>query len=311
MNAPLETRELFAKLSVGDAISVLGLQIVPMFLRDAGGQADALLLEEAIEQGCTVVDEVGASGVVGQVRVLHRGALPLLVLQGEQILGAKQNRSFNASFIVAPGKDVVLPVSCVEQGRWQRKSAAFKAGATTLSPELRSRKLKRVTESITLRGTYDANQHGVWSDVREYMEATGAHSMTASFEDARQTQAAEVEAALAKLEPLPGQTGLAVVRDGRVVMLDVFGSPRLFARAFKKCLRGALSEVSSRTDTASSAGSDSPRELVLLALETLAHTDATRAASPADGDTWSGHAASVSYTAAVYNGAVYHCAAAG
>ena len=311
MNAPLETQALFSKLTVGEGIPISGVQLVPLFLREAGREADALLLEEGIEGGHTVVNEVGEGGVVGQVRVLHRGHLPLLVLQGEQILGAKQNRSFNASFIVAPGKEVVLPVSCVEQGRWQRKSAAFKAGATTLSPELRARKLKRVSESITMRGSYDANQHGVWSDVREYMEATGAHSMTSSYEDARQTKAAEAEAALERLEPAAGQTGLAVVRDGRVVVLDIFGSPRLFARAFKKCLRGALSDVSLRSETASSAESAPAAELVKQALETLSHTAATRAPSPADGDTWSGHADSVAYTAAVYDGAVYHCAAAG
>lgn len=310
VNAPIEAKDLFQKLAVGEAIPILAVQIVPLFLPQGEVEADALLLEEALTDGKTVVNEVGEGGIVGQVRVLHRGELPLLVLQGEQILGAKQNRSFNASFIVAPGKEVVLPVSCVEQGRWQRKSEAFSAGATTLAPEVRARKLKRVSESMTLRGSYDANQHGVWSDVQEYMAATGTHSVTASYEDARQTQAREVDRVVDSFEPAKGQVGLAVVRDGRVVVLDLFGSSRLFARAFKKCLRGALSDVSLATEAA--AVSNAPAtELVKRMLETLATSPSTRTASPADGDTWSGQVASAAYTAAVWKGAVYHCAAAG
>lgn len=312
MSAALCTQALFQKLEPGRPVSVLGLEIVPLLLRETGApEPNALLLEEAISAGHTVVNEVNEGGVVGQVRVLHRGGLPLLVLQGEQILGAKQNRSFNSSFVVAPGKEVVLPVSCVEQGRWHRKSAAFEAGATTLSPELRARKLKRVSESITMHGTYDANQHGVWSDVREYMQATGSHSVTASYEDARQTKAPQVERELAGLEPLPEQSGLAVVRDGRLVMLDAFGSPRLFARAFKKCLRGALSEASSPSEKASATEGATATDVVRQALELMARVEPVHTRSPSDGDTWTGRAGSVAYTAAVYEGAVYHCAAAG
>lgn len=73
MNAPLETQALFAKLSVGEASILLGVELVPLLLRESDNQADAVLLEEGIASGQTQVDEVGESGVVGQVRVLHRG----------------------------------------------------------------------------------------------------------------------------------------------------------------------------------------------------------------------------------------------
>jgi hypothetical protein len=140
------------------------------------------------------------------------------------------------------------------------------------------------------------------------MEATGTHSATSSYEDARQSRAAEIERTLETLKPMPMQAGLAVVRDGRVVMLDVFGSPALFARAFKKCVRGALGELAAST---TESNPKSATELVEQALRTLAHIEPTRAASPADGDTWTGSTDSLTYTACVWKGAVYHCAAAG
>lgn len=83
MNAALETQALFAKLSVGEASILFGVELVPLLLSESDNQADALLLEGGIASGQTQVNEVGESGVVGQVRILHRGGVPLLVLQGD------------------------------------------------------------------------------------------------------------------------------------------------------------------------------------------------------------------------------------
>jgi hypothetical protein len=43
----------------------------------------------------------------------------------------------------------------------------------------------------------------------------------------------------------------------------------------------------------------------------LSRAATVRAPSPASGDTFTGRSDSVTYAAAVWNGAVYHCAAAG
>ncbi|MBK7583831.1 MAG: hypothetical protein IPI67_27015 [Myxococcales bacterium] len=310
MNAPLETQALFAKLAVGDAAVLLGVQLVPLLLSESDEQADALLLEEGIASGQTQVNEIGEGGIVGQVRVLHRGVVPLLVLQGEQILGAKQNRSFNSSFLVEPGEEVVLPVSCVEQGRWRHTTHSFVAGATTLAPEIRARKLKRVSESIRMSGTYDSDQRSVWADVSEYMEATGTQSITSAYEDARKQRGEETEQALKSLEPLPGQVGLAVVRDGRVVLIDLFGSSRLFARAFQKCLRGTLADLPHEPGKDAEHAA-SAADTVRAALRELGSAETTRMRSPTNSETLTGSSGRVTYAAAVWKGAVYHCAAAG
>lgn len=59
MNAPLETQALFAKLSVGEASVVLGVELVPLLLGESDDQADAVLLEEGIASGQAQVNEVG------------------------------------------------------------------------------------------------------------------------------------------------------------------------------------------------------------------------------------------------------------
>ena len=77
-------------------------------------------LAEALEAGTLVLDEVSDSGDVPHVRAHNRGEEALLVLFGEEIEGALQNRVANASFLVPAGSDVVIDVSCVERGRWSR-----------------------------------------------------------------------------------------------------------------------------------------------------------------------------------------------
>ena len=59
--------------------------------------------------------------------------LPLLVYEGEEVLGAQQNRTFDDSVLVASGEKLRVDVSCVEAGRWdgsrrERATPAVAAG---------------------------------------------------------------------------------------------------------------------------------------------------------------------------------------
>ena len=110
-----ELSALFSSIRFAPALRVVVLDVFPL-LGDAGGP-DADLLEEGLAQGLTSVEEVSEQGSVNQLRVSHRGQRPLLLIDGEQVLGAKQNRVFNASFLVPPNGVAVVPVSCVERGR--------------------------------------------------------------------------------------------------------------------------------------------------------------------------------------------------
>ena len=57
----------------------------------------------------------------------------VLLYDGEELVGAKQNRILNVSVLVEAKSTLQIPVSCVEQGRWSRASASFSLGQPRLA----------------------------------------------------------------------------------------------------------------------------------------------------------------------------------
>ena len=52
-------------------------------------------------------------------------------MDGEELLGAKQNRIVNLTILVAANSELTIPVSCVEAGRWRARSRAFTSAPRT------------------------------------------------------------------------------------------------------------------------------------------------------------------------------------
>jgi hypothetical protein len=61
------------------------------------------------------ITEVDEEGSVPDLRVANLGNLPLPLLDGQQLVGAKQNRILNMTVLVAAHSEVTIPVSRVER----------------------------------------------------------------------------------------------------------------------------------------------------------------------------------------------------
>ena len=294
-----ELTDLLGKVRAGPAVPLPSVSVVPLLLDEPG--ADAELLEEGLSAGHTQVNEVSEGGDVNTVNVLHRGDKLLLLVDGEEITGAKQNRVVNASFLVKPGQTVDIPVSCVERGRWAYKSREFTSSGRTLSASARSKKLSRVTSSVTRTGRYDADQGAVWADVDAYLDRTQTASATSAYTDGAERQQAAAEQWMDSVAPQDGQVGLAVVHGSKLVALDVFGSPELYRRAWKKIARGVLVEVYEKKP----ANGD-PRAVVADALARASKAGVSRNEAPGCGETLHGTTGDLVVGAVAHEGKVYH-----
>ena len=62
-----------------------------------------LLLDEALEQGLVTVREISESGSVPDLAFENSAGHPVLLIDGEELVGAKQNRVLNLSVLRRAG----------------------------------------------------------------------------------------------------------------------------------------------------------------------------------------------------------------
>lgn len=272
-----------------------GLLVAPLVAPERNVDAD--LLEEARHE----LTELDDAGVVNAIRVRNFGNRPLLLLDGEEVVGAKQNRIFNASFLVPPGVTVEVPVSCVEQGRWERRSATFAPASRTVSTEIRASKLRRVTSSALRASNYDAGQRAVWQDVDAHLRRTSTRSPTSAYADAVASAASRTAERLPALAPHGDQVGHVALRGGRVQCIELLGSSALYARAWRKLARGLLADPDSPSSDPARA-----RKVAARALDALRGVSFESRPAPGGGQTLHVDTEALVAGALVHEGHAYH-----
>ncbi|HOI55578.1 MAG TPA: TIGR02452 family protein, partial [Phycisphaerae bacterium] len=171
-------KDIMPKLTPEPAIGHRNLTLVP--LRGEGHQQrfqNYLLASEAMGAGLLIVTEVGEAGTVPELLAVNEADRPVLLLDGEELQGAKQNRILNTSVLLPAKSKTCIPVSCVEEGRWSHVSPTFKAGNYAPS-SLRQRKSRDVQHSLRARGRAESDQGAVWDSVAEQIAACAAPSPT-------------------------------------------------------------------------------------------------------------------------------------
>jgi hypothetical protein len=125
----IQMKDILPAWTPGTAIGHRNLTLVP--LRGEGHQArfqDYLLASEAIDAGVLTVTEVDEAGTVPELLAVNDADRPILLIDGEELQGAKQNRIVNTSVLLPPKSKKRIPVSCVEEGRWSQVSPTLRAG---------------------------------------------------------------------------------------------------------------------------------------------------------------------------------------
>jgi len=198
-------------------------------------------LGEAAAADAVCVEEVGALGIVPNVRVVNRGDRAVLVLFGEELRGAKQNRIANASFLVGAWSEVVIDVSCVEAGRWaQRDSLRFRLPSSVASHALRKKMALHVAESRRAGEGFDADQGAVWEEVALRLDHSRVRSATSSYSDYLEARASELRGLEQAFRSVPGQVGFVASIGEEIVGMEAIGRPYAFARAMPGLLQSYL-----------------------------------------------------------------------
>ena len=228
------------QITVGAPVSYRNLTVFPLFGSDTlPPTRDYLTLDEALAQNLATVTEVSEGGNVPILRLKTEGERPVLLMDGEALIGAKQNRILNLTLLAPAGESLNIPVSCVEAGRWSHNSAEFATSSHAQFAEGRARKMAHVSESMRASGgkSHYSDQSEVWSDIAVKASRMDSHSATSAMSEIYEQHEGGLEEYAGEFRAGEKQTGAVFAINGRVVGLELFDSPQTFAGLLPKLTR--------------------------------------------------------------------------
>lgn len=215
-------RKSLKKIEISSLVTDWSLTMWPLVGGEVG-VADYLLLEDATAAGLASVAEVSDEGRVPELKLTNGADRPVLVLEGEELLGGKQNRTTNLTILAPPRTTIVIPVSCVEAGRWRATSPTAEVSQTVHMACGRAAKIASVSHSLRREGHARADQGRVWRDIGEVAHELRAPSPTGAMADIFVTHRERIEELAASFAPVDGQVGALFAVAGEPVGFDLFG----------------------------------------------------------------------------------------
>ncbi len=217
--------------------------IIP--LKSEKNYTDLLTLKKGLELGLVEVKECETS-TVNTLIVKNNSVTPLILIDGEEVVGGDQNRIVNATTIVAPKSEFNISVSCTERGRWGYKSE-FKSSAHIADYNTRFRKMHAMRNNMPV-------QNEVWASIdslesrNEYKSPTSA--MSESYENAK----VNLEEILESFEIVDGQNGVLIIVNGEIKGFELFLNSEIYKAFHEKILKSYLidAEVENTTFTINS-----------------------------------------------------------
>jgi hypothetical protein len=245
----------FELIKVGDPTQFGGLTLFPLFRNSSTPeQPGYTLLEEAVVSGVARVTELGEGGLVPELRFENLGENPVLLLDGEELVGAKQNRVLNLT-ILAPAKQaIVIPVSCVEAGRWHAESDAFRPAERVMYSRARAAKAAQVSFDMLVSDARRSDQSAIWDEIASKSARLGADSPTQAMNAMYDSRAVSLDAYMRAFAWTEEQAGVAFAIGPDVMGLDLLDHPHTLRAMFPKLLRSyALDAIEAPHSAAATA----------------------------------------------------------
>lgn len=259
----------FKSLRMGAPTACRNLTCFPLIGLEPS-TASYLVLDRALAEGLVRIGEVSEGGQVPQLNVDNLSSQPVLLVDGEELIGARQNRVLNTSLLAAPHAGTVVPVSCVEQGRWgYRARRPAPEGSPVASERLfqtaervhyakgRASRMDSVSQSRR-SDRWESDQGAVWGKIRGKLEQMSVASPTGAMSDAFEHHAAELdEYVRAFSRSDPEQRGVVVAVGGDVAGIELFDCADTYRCLAPKIVRSyALDAMELRGQTRSARRED-------------------------------------------------------
>ena len=231
------------------------MEVIPVRI-DSSSNKDYLTLRRGISAGFVEVSECEIS-TVGTVLARNNANIPLVLIDGDEILGAKQNRIMNRSLIVPPKTTLPVSVSCTEQGRWhygrtrdefinrnfeseygeneeQFENFEFSDEAADFST--RRAKSQDLFENRSCQST-------VWNSIADLERKTAFSSRTSALHDNFVNHRPKLNEYLRNFRLEYGQSGAIFLINGQIKGFELFANPSVYQDYHEKIFRSYIMEA--------------------------------------------------------------------
>lgn len=242
-------RNALEGLRVGPRTTFKKLSVFPL-LKPSSVAPAYMTLAEALAERVLRVTEVSTSGSVPELHVINTSDRPVFILDGEELIGAKQNRVVNLSILVPEKTELNIPVSCVEAGRWSYRSPEFTSSPHAMYSSGRAQKLSRVSASMRGSGARSGDQHDVWAGIADQAAMMSVSSPTRAMSDMYDQYATSIDEYAKAFQASDDQVGALFAIGSRIHGFELFDSSATMRAYLEKLVRSYALDALGMKDVA-------------------------------------------------------------
>jgi hypothetical protein len=207
--------ETLKSLSIGQPVRHGPMVMFPL-LENVGAYGRAApsyaYLDEMLKSGKASIEEISEGGSVPDLLLHNMSDTDILLVEGDHLVGAKQNRTLNSSILAPARSSLIIPVSCVERGRWSSRSKNFQYSDDFQFAKGRRGKVASVSESMKYSRSpatpnRASDQGEVWSAIERKQHILRARSATSSMSDVYEDKRSQLDSFQKQFSYYPGQVG--------------------------------------------------------------------------------------------------------
>jgi hypothetical protein len=223
-------------ITLGEPVSYENMTLFPL-LCEGSTESDYLTLDNAILEKKLSITEVSEQGNVPELLLTNDASKPVLLLDGEELIGAKQNRVINLTILAPAKQSIKIPVSCVEAGRWSHRSEEFAASKAVHYSSGRAEKMAQVSESLHHSRSRRSDQGAVWDNISMKAARMRSVSDTDAMSDIYHSYSTSVDAYCEAFMSSTDQVGAIFATNGALRGMEIFDSQTTLSHLLPKLIQ--------------------------------------------------------------------------
>ena len=192
---------------------------------------DIISLKKGLELGLVKVKECEQSQV-NTLIVENNAVTPLILIDGEEVVGGDQNRIVNSTILIDAKSKMKVSVSCSEKNRWAYKSE-FKQSEYIANYNTRRAKeyASRSSEKF---------QNVIWSSIDTLEEVNSFSSPTSAMEESYDNVKLKLNDIINNFNVVDNQNGILIMVDGEIKGFELLFNSEIYKDFHSKILKSYL-----------------------------------------------------------------------